>query len=93
MEHLIFCFFPLFVYLFLFLAFLQIWCLHSNPSRRLKVFYVLCMFSLLIGARGCKVFMSVNPPNSPLPAVSLLPLLSHTTGRTHAQRLHALSPL
>lgn len=59
MEHLIFFYFSIII-IILFLAFLQIWCLHSNPSRRLQVFYVLSMLSLLIGTHGCKLFMSVN---------------------------------
>lgn len=85
MEHLIFLYFILFLSSFsFFLAFLQIWCVHSNPSRRLKVFYVLCMLSPLIGTHGCKLFMSINLQI--LSSLSLfLPVLPHTAGLTCAQ--------
>lgn len=85
--------FPLFSFLsfsFFFLAFLQIWCLHSNPSRRLKVFYVLCMLSPLIGTHGCKLFMSIN-----LQILSSLSLSSCSSPHcwTHmCTRLRTLNP-
>lgn len=84
--------FPLFSFIYFlslslsFLASLQIWCLHSNPqSASQSLFYVLCMFSPLIGTHGCKPFLSVKPPNFSPPCLSS-PCASPTPPDSHVHK-------